>query len=121
MVATTKPMRPESPVDEAEDVPDEKATEDEATDPRYPIEKGVPVPLTRGPYDWESMEPGDSKVVPTSASSSARSFVSKNRPGWSVVERRLKDDDTQCRVWFVKDAAEDSQDTAKDPPAEAEG
>lgn len=85
----------------------------------YPIEKGIPIPLTRGPYDWESMEHGDSKVVPTSASSSARSFVAKNRPGWSVTERRVKDDETKTRVWFVDGSRQDDQD--EESPAETEG
>lgn len=101
------------PKDIEADGPENESPPDEAED-KYPIERGVPVPLTRGPYDWESMESGDSKVVPTSASSSARSFVSKNRKGWSVVERRLKDDDAKCRVWFVKDS-EESEDHEAPP------
>ena len=98
-----------------EAAPKKKGKKDE-----YPIEKGVPIPLTRGPYDWESMVHGDSKVVPTSASSSARSFVAKNRPGWSVTERRIEGDDSKCRVWFVDGTRKDGDDEATDPDQESE-
>ena len=87
--------------------PDPVKDADDGSVDEYPIEKDVPIPLTRGPYDWESMVHGDSKVVPTSASSSARSFVSKNRPGWSVTERRVKGDATKTRVWFVDSSVQD--------------
>ncbi len=114
MSTATKRAESESTVEEAAVEPGEAEAES------YPIEKDVPIPLTRGPYDWESMVHGDSKVVPTSASSSARSFVAKNRPGWSVVERREKGDDTKCRVWF-KDGSVKDDSEGEDAESGAEG
>ena len=63
----------------------------------------IPLPTERTDYPWPRMEPGQSTVQPAKASSSARSFVEKYRPGWKVREEALKDFPGYIRIWFYED------------------
>jgi hypothetical protein len=71
----------------------------------YKIEKNVPMPLAvaRGKYPWNSMEAGDSILVPHRNANGARQaayvWIKNNRPGLGI-KTQMEDDGT--RIWFKK-------------------
>lgn len=76
----------------------------------FEIDSGVPIPGGGGKaiYPWTTMESGDSFRVPqredetlvqlrNRVNNAARSWVGRNRPGWSVV---LRSEGDGIRVWI---------------------
>ena len=68
------------------------------------IEKGVPAPKKRQTHAWplESMEVGDSFVVPNKHRISVQAAISTFKKNTGAVFTCRKIDDDSCRVWRLK-------------------
>lgn len=81
----------------------EKGGEQAATEDgfEFQVESGIDVPPIRqkSKYPWEKVGSGQSVLVPEAAESSARSWLSKHRPGWLCI-RRSDPGEERIRLWF---------------------